>query len=452
MSIGKLTNIREMDLRNFTSFLRIGERGEIVITRNGKVVGAADEEALNKDLSYFGFPINLPETRTKFYPVVKGEPSICLYDDFGEFRIFGYMPSEEMYTNRNSIAIGLISFHLVLFAIAYIIMVLLVRRVIIKGIYQVNRSLEKITKGDLNELVNVRTNKEMVLLSEGVNTMLKSLRRANAEKEAQINRELDLGRTIQKSTLPNTFPAFPDLREFDLYATMEAAKEVGGDFYDFFLIDQSHLCIVIGDVSGKGIPAALFMMRTKVMIENLAQSGISVTEICNKGNNQLHENNVTGMFVTVFLAVLDIKTGKLICVNAGHNLPLLIKREGQANWVNAEGGLMLAAIDNFKYQRSEFQMEPGDTLYVYTDGVTEAFSDKDEMFGNERLQSLLASKSAASLSPEDLLKFVRSEVVSFVGNAKQSDDITMLAMRYNGPSETHPGHPWNVRRKEHAGI
>lgn len=331
-------------------------------------------------------------------------------------------------------------------------MVLLVRRVIIRGIYQVNYSLEKITHGDLNELVDVRTNKEMTLLSEGINTMLTSLRRANAEKEAQINRELDLGRTIQKSSLPNTFPAFPDLREFDLYATMEAAKEVGGDFYDFFLIDQTHLCIVIGDVSGKGIPAALFMMRTKVMIENLAQSGISVTEICNRGNHQLHENNVTGMFVTVFLAILDIKTGKLICVNAGHNQPLLIKKEGQAHWVNAEGGLMLAAIDNFKYKRSEFQMDPGDTLYIYTDGVTEAFSDHDEMFGNERLQSLLSSETVAALSPEDLLKFIKNEVVTFAGNAKQSDDITMLAMRYNGPTQTHSNHPWNVRRKEHAGI
>ncbi len=383
-------------------------------------------------ISFYNIPEKVPAPMKKFYAEIQGKKSIVLYKDFDNFRIFGFMTNEEMYRNLNSIAGGVIAFHIVLFVIAYVIMILLVRRVIINGIYKVNNSLTKITQGDLNETVEVKTNREMTLLSDGINTMLTSLKTAMSEKEAQINRELELGRKIQRASLPSSFPAFPGCTEFDLYASMEAAKEVGGYFYDFFLIDDNHICVVIGDVSGKGVPAALFMMRTKVMIRDMIMSGLSVSEAFSQCNKNLCENNETGMFVTAFAAVLEITTGKITCVNAGHNRPLLLKKNSFAEWIFSEGGLMLAAFDGMEYKQSEFYLNSGDTLYIYTDGVTEAFSDRDEIFGDARLQKILSENNASLLPLKELINYINNDIAFFVGTAKQSDDITMLALRYFG--------------------
>ena len=213
---------------------------------------------------------------------------------------------------------------------------------------------------------------------------------------------------------------------------MQTAREVGGDFFDFMLIDDDHLCVLIADVSGKGIPAALFMMSSKTTIKNYARTGVSCAEIFTLSNNQLCENNAAGMFATAFVGILEISTGIFTCTSAGHNPPVLMKKDGTASYLHVDGGIMLGGMEGVAYGQSSIQLEPGDQIYFYTDGVTEAFNEKDELFGEERLLKLLGTESAAALAPDELLHFVRQDILQFAGAAVQSDDITMMLLSYFG--------------------
>ena len=232
--------------------------------------------------------------------------------------------------------------------------------------------------------------------------------------------------------LPCIFPAFPEQPEFDIYATMTPAKEVGGDFYDFFLVDDDHLAMVIADVSGKGVPAALFMVIAKTLIKNCAQTGLSPKVILEKVNNQLCENNEAQMFVTVWVGVLTISTGRLTCANAGHEYPAVKHGGGDYELLKDKHGFVLAGMENAHYREYELQLDPGDCLYVYTDGVAEATDALDTLFGTDRmLESLNLHKEA---SPEELLPQVKNDIDAFVGDTPQFDDITMLCLRF-GKSE-----------------
>ena len=236
---------------------------------------------------------------------------------------------------------------------------------------------------------------------------------------------------IQESMLPSIFPAFPERREFDIYATMDPAREVGGDFYDFFLIDEDHLCMVIADVSGKGVPAALFMMISKIIIQSCAMLGRSAGEILTKTNEALCSNNRMEMFVTVWLGILEISTGRITAANAGHEYPVL-KKDGRFELFKDRHGLVIGGIDGINYKEYEFRMEPGDKIFVYTDGVAEAMNSDKELFGTDRLVEALNSDSGAK--PQKILRNVRAAVDDFVGDAEQFDDLTMLCMEYRGPS------------------
>lgn len=259
-----------------------------------------------------------------------------------------------------------------------------------------------------------------------LNIYIENLEKVTAEKE-RINTELNVARRIQMDMLPRIFPPFPERKEFDIYATSIPAKEVGGDFYDFFLTDDDHLAIVIADVSGKGVPAALFMVITKTLIKNQAQLGKSPQEIFTTVNNQLFEGNDENMFVTAWIGILDIETGKLTYANAGHNPPLL-KHASKYDWLETKPGLVLAGMENIKYSQMEIQLETGDRLYLYTDGVTEATNGADEIFGDEHLHDVLNREDDLSL--EDLLVYVKEEIDDFVKDQEQFDDITMLIMEY----------------------
>ena len=258
---------------------------------------------------------------------------------------------------------------------------------------------------------------------------IKDLSVITAEKE-RIGAELNVAADIQKSMLPLIFPAFPDIPEFDLYATMDPAREVGGDFYDFFLIDKDHIALVIADVSGKGIPASLFMMISKIFIKNNVQSGMSPSEALKRANEQLIENNTVEMFVTVWLAVIDIRTGKGIAANAGHEHPALRKKGGLFEMIKYKHAPAVGMIEGIQFKEHEFDLSAGDTLFVYTDGATEAANADDEFFGEERLTAALNDYPDAE--PEDILVYVKDCIDGFVGDAPQFDDITMLAFRYNG--------------------
>lgn len=268
-------------------------------------------------------------------------------------------------------------------------------------------------------------------MEEDVENYVQNLTTITAEKE-RISTELSVATQIQADMLPSIFPPFPDRTEFGIFASMRPAKEVGGDFYDFFLTDENHLCLVIADVSGKGVPAALFMVIAKTLIKNHAQNGETPAEIFTVVNDQLCENNKEGMFVTAWMGILDLNTGHMAYVNAGHNPPLLKTVGGKYEYFKCNTGFVLAGLEGMSYQQNETQLSRGDMLYLYTDGVTEATDLSDQMYGEERLQTTL--NTHADQPPEQLVSVVQQDISDFVGDAEQSDDITMLCLRFNGES------------------
>ena len=292
--------------------------------------------------------------------------------------------------------------------------------------------------------LNIRTGDEIENLSlvmadmeRDMGRQMADLMRVTAEKE-RIGTELSMASSIQESMLPSIFPAFPERPEFDIYASMDPAKEVGGDFYDFFLVDDDHLCMVMADVSGKGVPAALFMMASKIILANYAKIGRSPAEILTETNAAICANNREEMFVTVWLGILELSTGKLIAANAGHEYPALMQPGGGFELVKDKHGFVIGGMEGIKYKEYELKLEPGGKLFLYTDGVPEATSAEDELFGTDRMLAALNQDPAAA--PESMLENVRRAVDGFVKDAEQFDDLTMLCLEYRGmkkPEDIH---------------
>jgi serine phosphatase RsbU (regulator of sigma subunit) len=252
------------------------------------------------------------------------------------------------------------------------------------------------------------------------------------EKTERLATELNLASDIQTNVLPNIFPVFPERKEFHLYASMTAAKEVGGDFYDFFFVDDDHIALVMADVSGKGIPAALFMMVARTLIKNRAMLGGTPSEILYDVNNQLCEGNVAELFVTVWLGILEISTGKGVSANAGHEHPVISKNGEEFSLVIYRHSPVVAAMEGMQFKQHEFNLEPGDTIFVYTDGVAEATNSANELFGTDRMLDALNKEPDAM--PEKVLENVMDGINEFVQGAEQFDDITMLCLKYFGPN------------------
>ena len=256
---------------------------------------------------------------------------------------------------------------------------------------------------------------------------------SQGREKAVADRDLSVASSIQENILPRIFPFMPEREEFDVYASMTAAKEVGGDFYDFFLIDDDHLALVMADVSGKGIPAALFMMVSRTMIKNYALTGqYSPAEILEHVNEQICEGNTAGLFVTVWLAVISLSTGKGMAANAGHEHPVLRRAGGEYELVIYRHSPAVAAMEGMKYAEHSFELHPGDSLFVYTDGVAEAANSEYELFGTERIVQALNREPEAE--PEQVLHNMNEAIHAFVGDAEQFDDITMMCLHYNGPT------------------
>ena len=258
-------------------------------------------------------------------------------------------------------------------------------------------------------------------------------------EEARIEADLSVARSIQISALPSDFPPFPERKEFELYASMNAAKEVGGDFYDFYMTDQDTLGFLIADVSGKGIPAAMFMMRGKTIIKSLAENKMPAAEVFTVANEKLCEGNDAELFITAWMGYLDLKSGTVHVANAGHNPPVLI-RDGKAEYVILKPGLMLAGMDGMIYKEQQLELKKGDILYLYTDGVTEAMDADENQYGEDRLLKLLSFGDDYPAPSEDngiagaVCELVAKDIEAFVQGAEQSDDITMLCVRYLGGS------------------
>ncbi len=259
---------------------------------------------------------------------------------------------------------------------------------------------------------------------------LETHRRAEAleRRVMTLERELDVARKIQTSSLPTTFPPFPDRSDFDLHAVMRPAREVGGDFYDFFLLDERRLGFVLGDVSGKGLPAALFMANTRTLLRATALQGMSPEACLRRVNRVLHEERVKGMFVTLVYGILDTRTGEVVYCNAGHNLPFLLRRDGDVEMLPRARSLAVCLLSDFDFPAHALRLSPDDTLFLYTDGVPEAADARRDQFEDERLHECLRAANGAG--PEAVIQQVLDAVAAFADGAPQADDITMLALRY----------------------
>jgi len=307
-------------------------------------------------------------------------------------------------------------------------------KVVTKSVYKyaekkdginVRKHLAKIkNKNEIGQLAGVISD-----MTSEIDAHMDEIRTITAEKE-RISTELNVATKIQADMLPNIFPPFPQIREFDIYAVMHPAKEVGGDFYDFFMIDDDHVALVIADVSGKGVPAALFMVVAKTLIKNRTMLGGTPSEILYDVNNHLCEGNTSEFFVTVWMAIVNIRTGKGIAANAGHEHPVLRRAGGDYELIKYPHSLAVAAIEGCKFKEHEFELHPGDRLFVYTDGVPEA-SDKDNnLFGSERMIESLNNNKA--VGAYEVLSSLKEDLAEFVGGAVQFDDITMLVFDYKG--------------------
>ncbi len=296
-----------------------------------------------------------------------------------------------------------------------------------------DRSEEKKAESAISRL-NIRTGDEVETLSDSIrqmerdiNNYITHLTAVTAEKE-RIGAELDVATHIQSSMLPSIFPAFPDRPEFDIYATMHPAKEVGGDFYDFFMVDDRHIAVVMADVSGKGVPAALFMVIGKTLIKDRTLPDTDLGTVFTDVNNILCESNSEGLFITAFEGVLDLVTGEFRFVNAGHEPPFVSRAGGPFELFKVKSGFILAGMEDVRYRSGSFMLAPEDKIFLYTDGVTEATNADNALYGMERLENAL--NRVKDRTPEEILPAIRTDIDAFVGSAPQFDDITMLCMTY----------------------
>lgn len=343
---------------------------------------------------------------------------------------------------RHTLLIYLLAIILSVFVVVSVgmsIFYLFIKRGIIKPVKQLGNAAKSMASNmESGEHINpdIHTGDELEELSDCFVTMEKELReyiqensRILSEKE-RISTELNVATQIQADMLPQVFPAFPDRKEFDIYASMTPAKEVGGDFYDFFFVDDDHLAIVMADVSGKGVPAALFMMMAKCQIQTYALSRQSPKDVLETVNKKICENNKENMFVTVWLGILEISTGKIIASNAGHEYPIIKNADGDFTVLKDKHAFAVGGIDTMKYSEYEIQLEPGSKIFLYTDGVPEATNSGNELFEMERTVGSL--NEVKDSSPQEIVEHVGEAVRTFTSEAPQFDDVTMLCLEYKG--------------------
>lgn len=343
------------------------------------------------------------------------------------------MPVERM--NQDVAAVFVI--FLVVFVLIIAVVFFTVRRFtarLTKPLIALGDDVKTISSGDLDYRAKIYSNDEIGDLAVRFNNMAASLKTyisdltsITAEKE-RIGAELDIAKHIQASMLPCIFPAFPEKPEFDIYATMDPAKEVGGDFYDFFMVDDRHLAIVMADVSGKGVPAALFMVIGKTLIKDHTTPDRDLGKVFTEVNNLLCEANSEGLFITAFEGVLDLVTGEFKYVNAGHEMPFICKAGGEFAPYKIRAAFVLAGMEDMRYRAGSMMLEPGDKVFQYTDGVTEATNSSNELYGMDRLGTILNKVKEGT--PHEILPAVKKNIDEFVGEAPQFDDITMLCLEY----------------------
>ncbi len=412
----------------------VGEGGCIIIVDEDWNIVSDRHGSEGQNLDVTGVWIaaaHTPEMEV-FIADVYGDSSYCMYLTTEGYLILAVMPRSEAALSRN-VSVGVTTaMQIFVFAALFVMIFILVKRLVVNNIYQINESLSAITEGNLDTVVNVRSHVEFDDLSNDINTTVDTLKRYIADAAARIDAELAFAKAIQHSALPSVFPPFPARKEFDIHAAMFTAKEVGGDFYDFYFVDEDTLAFLVADVSGKGIPAAMFMMQSKTLLKSFAESGMPIEQVFTTANEKLCQGNDAGMFVTAWMGLLNVKTGLVTFANAGHNPPLVNTGDGFA-FHKTRAGLVLAGMEGVRYRKFELQLHPGDTICLYTDGVTEATDASQQLYGDARLLALLNRQQSASA--HDICEAIKADVDAFAGDAEQFDDITLLCLTWHGPQE-----------------
>ena len=416
---------------DFTKNRHVGTDGFVAICDDTFTIVTDRDGYSGAPLSAIGIkelPEEMRDGKTSsalYYSEINGERYMYVFKFVEGYCIIAAMPEDEAAFMRDASLYTSIFMQVIIFATLFVFIYVLIKRVIINSLQKVNDTLGRITKGDLDVTVDVRSSREFSSLSDDINSTVTTLKRYIAEAAARIDKELEYAKQIQLSALPTNFPSG---EEFGIYAQMIAAKEVGGDFYDFYKLDDDTVAFLAADVSGKGIPAAMFMMSAKTIIKDLAESGLSVNEIFTRANEKLCENNESGMFVTAWMGILNLKTGILQFANAGHNPPLLKRAGGDFEYLKTRAGFVLAGMEGVKYRAGELTLCRGDRLFLYTDGVPEATNSENKLYGEDRLLAFMNENSSAEAT--EFLPSLKANIDQFVGEAPQFDDITMLMLDY----------------------
>ena len=416
------------DVEDSAEDRHIGKAGGLIIA-NSKSTIVSDSRKM------YGFPLETvcivddgtKKENTIYRGKVYGEDSYYMFMKAEGYTIVGFIPKADADLSKE-LSIYLNFFlETLTFGVLFVLIYFLIKNGIVNNILKINKSLKKITEGDLTERVEVYSTEEFSSLSSGINATVQSMNNLIDEANNRMNAELQYAKDIQRSALPGIFPPFPDRDEFDIYALMRPAKEVGGDFYDFYFVDNDTLAIVVADVSGKGIPAALFMMRSKSIIKSYAEAGIAPADIFTNANYNLCEGNDTGMFVTSWIGFVNLTTGVVKFANAGHNPPVIRRKDGSFEYLKSKVGFVLAGMDGISYKEQETTLNPGDEIFLYTDGVVEATNAETILFGDDRLKDSLNRHYKEDV--QTMCESVLKDVDDFVGEAPQFDDITMLSLK-----------------------
>ncbi len=361
-------------------------------------------------------------------PVSNTENSYVLWYIIGES-----LPFSEIFSSRNSDFSHMMILYFLTFVIIFFLFSYYIKNQIIAGVVRINRSLEKITAGDLNEEVTVRTCSEFEKLSAGINHTVDSLRKEVTKQMDQIEQELKTAQKIQMAAIPKNFPPFPDREDFDMYARIKLAWEVGGDYYDYILVDDDHLGFTIADISGKGVPAAMFMMHSKVYMRSMAETNLSLPEKIFRMNNYLCDHNEAGMFVTVFIGFVELSTGILTYTNAAHPVPIILPADGGSAYAidnEKNNEIMLGLVKDNPFIEHKLQLHPGDRILLYTDGITEAENENLELYTQKRLIDVLNRCNTQEKSLQKIVDAVFTSVQAFTGKQRQTDDMTVLIFEY----------------------
>lgn len=407
----------------------IGRSGYVIILDEAFNVVSAPDGHGNDSFPNRGAANFADGADSTFLANVAGVKSYCRYNFTEGYYIVAVYPERDAVFARNISVYVLIFVEIIVFSALFLFLYLVIKKRIVGNIDKVNASLAQITDGNLEVTVDVRDGAEFSSLSDDINATVATLKHYIEAEAQRIDKELEFAHRIQLSALPSEFPPYPDHTEFDIFASMDAAKEVGGDFYDFYFAGQDKFVFMIADVSGKGIPAAMFMMTAKTHLRNMTETGKDIAKVFTEVNARLCENNAADMFVTAWMGQIDLKTGNLSFVNAGHNPPLVKHADGTFEYLRTRANFILAGMDSTQYKKQELQLMPGDEIFLYTDGVTEATDPAEQLFGEDRLQACL--NESGDTDPAEICKRVKRAVDAFADSAPQFDDITMLAFRLN---------------------